>query len=155
MNAALIRAEGHRNPMSIRELESRTVAWLVADYRAVVFGLPEDAAAGYALFRQEPEFIYLRHLFIKSEHRRKGLGRASMALLWEEVWNRPNRVRIDVLTGNEAGRRFGKRWDSGNTRSPWKRTRRHPRNPDGFRPGRYRLRTKKLRSPATTMTTPA
>jgi GNAT superfamily N-acetyltransferase len=78
----------------------------VADYRAVVFGLPEDAAAGYALFRQEPECIYLRHLFIKSEHRRKGLGRASMALLWEEVWNRPNRVRIDVLTGNEAGRAF-------------------------------------------------
>jgi GNAT superfamily N-acetyltransferase len=105
MNQALIRDEGHRNTMSLAELETRMAAWLAGEYRAVLF---EEAGEpiGYALFREEPEYVYLRQLYVRPDRRRQGVGRAALNWLREQVWRDAPRIRIDVLVGNDAGVSF-------------------------------------------------
>ena len=97
LNQELIRDEGHRNPMTLAQLNERLVGWLASDYRAVIF---EDGplVVGYALFRHEPEYVYLRQLFVLPSHRRKGIGRAALQWLWANAWVGVERLRIEVLT---------------------------------------------------------
>jgi GNAT superfamily N-acetyltransferase len=104
LNAQLIRDEGHRNRMTAAELGARMAGWLAGEYEAVLF---EEAGgvAGYALFRRDPEFVYLRQFFVRPEARRRGVGRAALAWLREHAWAGA-RVRIEVLVGNAAGVAF-------------------------------------------------
>ena len=99
MNLQLIRDEGHRNRMSEGELLSRMQAWLAGDYRAVLFA-DDSQVLGYALFRTEEEFVYLRQLFVRAENRRQGVGRAAIDWLRNNVWGQAPRIRVDVLSGN-------------------------------------------------------
>lgn len=63
LNQQLIRDEGHRNPVDIVQLTVRMSDWLHREYQAMVF--ERDALPiGYALFRREPEHMYLRQLFV-------------------------------------------------------------------------------------------
>jgi GNAT superfamily N-acetyltransferase len=105
MNRQLILDEGHRNSMTLAELEQRLAGWLAGEYRAVLF---EDGgnAIGYVLFRREPEFVYLRQLFVRAEHRRRGVARTALAWLREHVWSDAPRIRIDVLLGNAGAIAF-------------------------------------------------
>jgi GNAT superfamily N-acetyltransferase len=111
LNLELIRDEGHRNPMNLAQLTERMAAWLEAEYQAVLF---EDATAeppdvvGYALFRREPDFVYLRQLFVARARRRQGIGRAALDWLWQHAWADAERLRIDVLVGNAGARAFWK-----------------------------------------------
>ncbi len=107
MNQQLIQDENHRNPMNLAELERRMAEWLGGHYQAVVFE-EENLACGYALFRDEPEHIYLRHFYVDRNHRRRGIGRAAVGWLCRHVWNDDRRIRVDVLVGNEAGIAFWK-----------------------------------------------
>jgi len=104
MNRLLIRDSGHRNPMTLAELEARMTGWLGGEYEAVLF---EDAggAVGYALFRRNPEHIYLRQFFVRAADRRRGIGRAAFEWLRENAWVH-RRVRVEVLVGNAAGVAF-------------------------------------------------
>lgn len=105
LNAQLIRDEGHRNPMSVAELESRMAAWLRGEYRAALFESRQQIV-GYALFRREPEYIYLRQFFVTPAVRRSGAGRAGLAWLWKNAWCDARRLRIDVLSGNTGAQAF-------------------------------------------------
>ena len=71
LNHQLIRDEGHRNRMTVPELEGRMKDWLAKEYVAIVF---EDAGevVAYALFREQQEEIYLRQLFVVRHRRRQG-----------------------------------------------------------------------------------
>lgn len=71
LNKQLIRDEGHRNPMDIDQLAERMANSLRGEYRAVLFE-EGSSAVGYALFRCEPEYVYLRQLFVVSDHRTEG-----------------------------------------------------------------------------------
>jgi hypothetical protein len=71
MNAQLIKDEGHRNTMSVQELEARMAGWLAGEYSAVVL-VESGSPVGYALFREEPEYIYLRQLFVHRDRGAKG-----------------------------------------------------------------------------------
>jgi GNAT superfamily N-acetyltransferase len=104
LNWQLIRDEGHRNSMSGAELEGRMAGWLTGEYEAVLF---ENAgqALGYALFRREPEHVYVRQFFVRTESRRQGVGRDAFAWLVEHAW-KGQRVRLDVLIGNSTGIAF-------------------------------------------------
>ena len=53
MNQTLIRDEGHRNRMTIAQLEQRMVGFLAEGYQAVIFEGGE-APIGYALLRASP-----------------------------------------------------------------------------------------------------
>jgi GNAT superfamily N-acetyltransferase len=80
-------------------------SWLGGEYRAVVF--EEDAGVvGYALFRHEPEHIYLRQFFVRPEFRRRGIGRNALLWLRRNAWGPEARVRVDVLIGNKLGQAF-------------------------------------------------
>jgi GNAT superfamily N-acetyltransferase len=99
MNGQLIRDEGHRNSMTIDELTLRMRNWLAGEYQAVLFET-EGKPAGYALFRLEPEHVYLRQFFVEPEMRRQGIGRAAIEHLRIHFWQVRPRLRLDVLTGN-------------------------------------------------------
>src|SRR6266571_169811 len=51
MNHQLIQDEGHRNPMTVPELEQRMGGWLAGEYRAVIYEHKGEVVA-YALFRE-------------------------------------------------------------------------------------------------------
>ncbi|MFO1095602.1 MAG: GNAT family N-acetyltransferase [Planctomycetaceae bacterium] len=105
LNYQLIRDEGHRNSMSPTELAERMSGWLHAGHHAVLFET-EHRPAGYALFREEPEHVYVRQFFVCREFRRQGIGRQAMEWLRGHAWPDAARLRIDVLVGNAAGIAF-------------------------------------------------
>jgi predicted acetyltransferase len=61
--------------------------------------------SGYALFREEADYFYLRQFFVGEEFRRRGVGRAAITWLNAHVW-RGRPIRVEVLAGNVAGIAF-------------------------------------------------
>jgi len=92
MNQQLVQNEGTAT-QAYPKLAERMADWLRGEYRAVLFE-EHDTPVGYALFRREPEFVYLRQLFVMPEQRRRGVARDAL------------RLRIDVLVVNVSGRAF-------------------------------------------------
>ena len=105
MNQQLIRDEQHRNSMKLAELEQRMREWLESDYEAVICEAGAETA-GYALFRAEPEWIYLRQFFVREQHRRKGVGRRMFRHLESQWKARAKRIRLEVLVGNDRAIAF-------------------------------------------------
>ncbi|HWN95423.1 MAG TPA: GNAT family N-acetyltransferase [Methylomirabilota bacterium] len=105
LNHQLIRDEGHRNRMTVPELEQRMKGWLASEYAAVLF---EDSGeiVAYALYREQPEEIYLRQFFVVRNRRKKGIGREAVKILRAKVWPRNKRLAVDVLVQNKAGVAF-------------------------------------------------
>ena len=108
LNHQLIRDEGHRNRMTVAELEQRMRGWLAGEYRAVLF---EDAGevVAYALFREQAEEIYLRQLFVVRDRRSRGIGRRAVEILRSQVWPKTKRLTVDVLVANKRGVAFWRR----------------------------------------------
>lgn len=104
-NRELIRDEGHRNRMPVRELEQRMRGWLAGEYRATIFEDGGETVA-YVLFREQPEKIYLRQLFVLPQFRRKEVGRRCLELLREKALPKDKRLTEEVLVGNTAAVAF-------------------------------------------------
>jgi len=99
-NKQLIQDEGHRNPMTVAELEERMRDWLVSgEYRAVVFEENECAVA-YALFKESETEVHLRQFFVTRSRRREGIGRQAILRLLSDCWPANKRLTVDVLTQN-------------------------------------------------------
>ena len=107
MNRQLIRDEGHRNKMTLPELEQRMSNFLQKEYDAVIASLGETDI-GYALYRQDPEWLYIRQIFVIGEMRRKGFGRKFIDWLKRNPWKKCERIRTDVLVDNAVGIDFWK-----------------------------------------------
>jgi GNAT superfamily N-acetyltransferase len=105
LNHQLIADEGHSNPMSVVELESRMRSWLQEGYVAILFEREVEVAA-YALYRAEIDSIHLRHFFVVRHLRRQGIGREAMRLLREFIWPQASRLTVSVLTHNEPAMKF-------------------------------------------------
>jgi len=105
LNHRLIRDEGHRNAMTVPELEQRMRGWLTGEYRAVIFEDGDEIVA-YALYREQPEEIYLRQLFVVRNRRRQGLGRRAVEILRSEIWPKTKRLTVDVLVTNKTAIAF-------------------------------------------------
>lgn len=105
LNHQLIRDEGHRNPMTVAELEQRMHGWLASEYTALIF---EDGAevVAYALYREQPEEIYLRQLFVVRNRRRQGIGRRAVEILRSKIWPASKRLTVEVLVNNAAAVTF-------------------------------------------------
>lgn len=104
MNHQLIIDEGHSNPMNISQLRARMQEWLASEYKAVMIS-SGAIEVGYALWREEPEFIHIRQFFIVRQYRRKGLGQGAILELINTRWLGRN-IRLEVLTGNSVGQAF-------------------------------------------------
>ncbi len=99
-NYQLIRDEGHRNSMSIQQLQERMRGWLESEYKAVIF-ITGSGPVAYALYREDNREIYLRQLFVKREHRSQGIGREVVGILWKQIWSTDKRLTVEVLTAND------------------------------------------------------
>src|SRR6185503_3128358 len=91
LNHQLIRDEGHRNRMTVPELEQRMKGWLASEYAAVLFEDGKELVA-YALYREHPEDIYLRQLFVVRSRRRQGIGRQAFEILRSTIWPESKRL---------------------------------------------------------------
>ena len=107
MNQQLIQDEGHRNKMTLAELEQRMSDFLQKEYDAVIAGLGQTNI-GYALYRQDPEWVYLRQIFLIEGMRRKSFGSRFIEWLKNNPWKKYKRIRTDVLVNNTAGIDFWK-----------------------------------------------
>jgi predicted acetyltransferase len=105
LNHQLIRDEGHRNRMTVPELEQRMKDWIAEEYSAVLFEV-DDSVIAYALYREQPEEIYLRQLFVIRQQRRKGIGRQAMEILRSKIWPKSKRLTVEVLVQNKAAVAF-------------------------------------------------
>jgi len=105
LNHQLIQDEGHCNPMNVAQLEQRMRDFLESDYRAVVFEQRGEIVA-YALYREQPQEIYLRQLFVVRGRRRQGIGRQAMRLLRSEIWPETKRLTVEVLAANHPALAF-------------------------------------------------
>jgi GNAT superfamily N-acetyltransferase len=105
LNHQLIRDEGHRNSMSVPELEQRMRGWISREYRAIIY---EDAGGvvAYALFREQAEEIYLRQLFVVRHRRGQGIGRQAVAILRSQIWPKTKRLTVEVLVANQRAVKF-------------------------------------------------
>jgi predicted acetyltransferase len=105
LNHQLIRDEGHRNKMTVPELGQRMKGWLASEYAAVLFESGAEIVA-YALYREQPEEIYLRQLFVVRNRRRKGIGMEAVKILRSKIWPANKRLTVEVLVQNEAAVAF-------------------------------------------------
>ena len=105
LNYQLIRDEGHRNRMTVPELELRMKGWLSTEYRAALFQAGSGVVA-YALFRETTEEVYLRQLFVVPSQRRRGLGRNAIDILRSQLWPKTKRLTVDVLVANKPAVSF-------------------------------------------------
>jgi GNAT superfamily N-acetyltransferase len=105
LNHQLIQDEGHRNRMTVPELEERMRGWLSGEYRAVIYEDGGEVVA-YVLYREQAEEIYLRQLFVVRHRRRQGLGKRAVEILRSQVWPRNKRLTVEVLVVNERAVAF-------------------------------------------------
>ena len=104
LNQQLIRDEGHRNRMTLTELEARMQEWLDGEYEAQLFEL-DATIIRYALYRRDPNCVYIRQFFIRPEYRRQRHGQFALNWLTQRVWT-DQRLRCEVLVENHAGIAF-------------------------------------------------
>jgi len=99
LNHELIRDGGHRNPMTVPQLEQRMRRWISGEDRAIIY---EDGGeiVAYALFREQPEEIYLRQLFVVRHRRSQGIGRWAVDILRSQIWPKTKRLTVEVLVAN-------------------------------------------------------
>jgi GNAT superfamily N-acetyltransferase len=105
LNHQLIRDEGHRNRMSVAELEQRMREWLSSEYMAILFEDGGETVA-YGLYSEDAQEIYLRQLFVARNRRRQGIGREAMEILRSKIWPKDKRLTVEVLAGNTAAVAF-------------------------------------------------
>jgi len=102
LNAALIRDEGHRNRMTVVDLEARMRRFFDQGHVAVLFS-ENERNIGYALYRNDEDGVYLRQFFIAEEARRGGRGREAVQWLCANAWGGAERVTLQVLLHNQRG----------------------------------------------------
>ena len=106
MNHQLLEDERHRNRfMTLPQLEERMRGFLSGEYRAVIFQDGEEVVA-YALYREQPDEVYLRQLFVVRNRRRRGFGRRAMEILRSDIWPKNKRLTVDVLLHNQSAIAF-------------------------------------------------
>jgi ribosomal protein S18 acetylase RimI-like enzyme len=104
-NRELIEDEQHENALTPERLAGRMRGWLTEEYVACVFEA-RGTPVGYALFRELPEWMHLRHFFVARDRRREGLGRRAFEQLAASHFPREKRVLVEVLVENAAAVAF-------------------------------------------------
>ena len=107
-NVQLIRDEGAESDVSLAEVEARLREWLAGDYRASVFEV-DGVPFGYAIHRELADCTHLRHFFVETAYRRRGLGRRAFACLRRDVFPADRRILVEALVSNDTGLSF---WES-------------------------------------------
>ena len=107
LNQDLIRDEDPRTRMSLAELTERMRNWLAYEGYEALLGFDGDAVVAYVLWRDLPDSVYLRQIYVQREYRRQGTARQLMLTLFER-WP-DKRLTVDVLAGNARALAFWRR----------------------------------------------
>ncbi|MBX3620710.1 MAG: GNAT family N-acetyltransferase [Rhizobacter sp.] len=107
LNHALIRDEGLANPMDVGALTERMHGWLAHEGYEALLGFAGDELVAYVLWRDQPDCVYLRQIFVHRDHRRQGTARHLMLSVFER-WP-GKRLTVDVLAGNARALAFWRR----------------------------------------------
>ena len=105
LNVQLIEDEGHGSPLTVTQLTDRMRDWLATVYTGVIFE-DERGVVAYAVYQEEVDQVYLRQFFVVREHRRQGVGRLAMHLLFRDIWPQRKRLTVSVLADNLPARAF-------------------------------------------------
>jgi GNAT superfamily N-acetyltransferase len=116
MNKELIEDEGHRNPMSVAQLQQRFERFVSSEGYSLDLVLWRDDIIGFATYRQEPDnaeacgyHIHLRQFYISRAVRGRGLGSLAFEALMRARFKRGERIFLNVLETNPRGREFWKK----------------------------------------------
>jgi GNAT superfamily N-acetyltransferase len=93
--------------MGVDELVERMRRWLTDEGYEALLGFDGDDLVAYVLWRDEPDCVYLRQIFVQREHRRQGVARHLMLSVFER-WP-DKRLTVDVLAGNARALAFWRR----------------------------------------------
>lgn len=107
LNHQLIKDEGHRNPMNVVELAERMCGWLTDEGYEALLGCDGDELVAYVLWRDQPDSVYLRQIFVQRDYRRQGTARQLMLTVFQR-WP-AKRLTVDVLAGNARALAFWRR----------------------------------------------
>jgi GNAT superfamily N-acetyltransferase len=105
LNYQLIQDEGHRNRMTVPELEERMRNWIAHEYRAVIVEEGDEIVA-YVLYREEAREVYLRQLFVVPHRRGRGIGRRAVEILRSQLWPKNKRLTVAALIANRRAIHF-------------------------------------------------
>lgn len=100
--------EGLRERPQPAELQRRLWDWLSGEYRAVLFEHGERRV-GYALYRNLPDHVELKHFYVQREFRDGELEMEAFEMLRDEVWRPGVRVQVETLADNRRSRDFWSR----------------------------------------------
>lgn len=113
MNRELADDEGHRNAMTIPELEDRFRRFVDEDGFSVDLFRINDEIVGYATYRREPDpadlkghRVYLRQFYIVRHYRREGLGQVAFHALAAARFRPGERIILEAIDNNPGGRAF-------------------------------------------------
>lgn len=129
LNADLLQAQNVESGMTLDALEVRMREFLAAEYQAVLF-VYHEKVVGYALFKLEPKFAFIRHIYVDTsagkkvrvdtafQSLRKGELQAYASIrldvpegnkeslqLWESMGFQPRSVRLELETATKSGTR--------------------------------------------------
>lgn len=104
LNKQLIEDEQHPNQMNVKELTVRMKEWISSDYSCYLH-YKKNSIDGYALFREETDCYYLRHLFTRRDLRCKGIATELLDWLHEHLW-KEKKVQLEVLSHNTSAIKF-------------------------------------------------
>lgn len=113
MNRELADDEGHRNPMTIEQMEARFGRFVDEEGWSVDLFMLDDEVVGYATHRREAEpsdpsgeRVFLRQFYIVRHYRRDGLGQAAFDKLVAARFRPGDRVILEAIENNPGGRVF-------------------------------------------------
>jgi GNAT superfamily N-acetyltransferase len=106
-NFALIRDEGHRNPMPSSALEQRMRTWIAAGEYTVQMIEAGGVPVGYVCWRMDgPREVVVRQFYVMPSARRQSYGREAVHALRTSAWPKQARVTLDTLFANAIGLAF-------------------------------------------------
>ncbi|MCM2477288.1 GNAT family N-acetyltransferase [Rhizobium sp. CG5] len=113
MNRELADDEGHRNPMTVAEMEERFHRFVDQEGWSVDLFLLDDEVVGYATHRREADptnpgnqRVFLRQFYIVRHYRQDGMGQIAFGALAESRFHPEDRVVLEVIENNPGGRVF-------------------------------------------------
>jgi len=113
MNRELADDEGHRNPMSVAQLEQRFERFVDQEGWSVDLFLLDEEIIGYAAHRREPDLaepsgerIHLRQFYIVRHRRRGGAGHVAFEELVRARFDAGRRIYLEVIENNPGGKIF-------------------------------------------------
>lgn len=116
MNRELIEDEGHRNPMTLDQLEQRAAGFMDDGSWRIDLFERAGGVVGYATWKLEDDNtepsgkrVYLRQFYVTRESRGGGIGRQALDALMSGAFPNDTRVLLEVMESNPGGQQFWSR----------------------------------------------